>query len=67
MVASGEQVTAGLLAMTLRNLGVPARSWLGWQVPIITDDSHGRARIEEIPDANLGAALEVRCQPKLFQ
>jgi aspartate kinase len=58
VVASGEQVTAGLLAMTLRNLGVPARSWLGWQVPIITDDSHGRARIEEIPDANLGAALD---------
>ena len=58
VVASGEQVTAGLLAMTLRNLGVPARSWLGWQVPIITDDSHGRARIEEIPEANLGAALD---------
>jgi aspartate kinase len=58
VVASGEQVTAGLLAMTLRNLGVPARSWLGWQVPIITDGAHGRARIEEIPDANLGAALD---------
>ena len=37
VVASGEQVTAGLLAMTLRNMGLNARSWLGWQVPIITD------------------------------
>jgi len=58
VVASGEQVTAGLLALTLRNLGVPARSWLGWQVPIITDGSHGRARIEEIPADNVGAALD---------
>jgi aspartate kinase len=58
VVASGEQVTAGLLAMTLRNMGVPARSWLGWQVPIITDGAHGRARIEEIPANNLGVALD---------
>ncbi|MDB5428185.1 MAG: aspartate kinase, partial [Phenylobacterium sp.] len=49
VVASGEQVTAGLLAMTLRNMGVPARSWLGWQIPIIADDAHGRARIDEVP------------------
>jgi aspartate kinase len=58
VVASGEQVTSGLLALTLRNMGVPARSWLGWQVPIITDGAHGRARIEEIPADNLGAALD---------
>jgi len=58
VVASGEQVTAGLLAMTLRNMGHPARSWMGWQVPIITDGAHGRARIEEIPSANLAAALD---------
>lgn len=58
VVASGEQVTAGLLAMTLRNMGVPARSWLGWQVPIIADDAHGRARIEDIPPEKLGAALD---------
>jgi aspartate kinase len=58
VVASGEQVTSGLLALTLRNMGVPARSWLGWQVPIITDDAHGRARIEEIPADNLAAALD---------
>ena len=58
VVASGEQVTAGLLAMTLRNMGVSARSWMGWQIPIITDKAHGRARIDEIPGAALGAALD---------
>ncbi len=57
VVASGEQVAAGLLAMTLRNLGCEARSWLGWQVPIVTDDAHGRARIDEIDPKNLLAAL----------
>jgi aspartate kinase len=58
VVASGEQVTAGLLAITLRNMGIPARSWLGWQVPIIADDAHGRARIDDIPPEKLGAALD---------
>ena len=58
VVASGEQVTAGLLSMTLRNMGIAARSWMGWQVPIVTDDAHGRARIDEIPPARLVAALE---------
>jgi aspartate kinase len=58
VVASGEQVTAGLLAMTLRNMGCRARSWLGWQVPIITDDAHGRARIDDIPPEKLAAALD---------
>ena len=58
VVASGEQVTAGLLALTLRNQGVRARSWLGWQVPIIADDAHGRARIEDIPAEALGAAVD---------
>jgi aspartate kinase len=58
IVASGEQVTAGLLAMTLRNMGLDARSFLGWQVPIITDGAHGRARIEDIPPANLEACFE---------
>src|SRR5580700_10730207 len=58
VVASGEQVTAGLLAMTLRNLGLNARSWMGWQVPIITDDAHGRARIDEVPPEKLVAALD---------
>src|SRR6185436_3630614 len=58
VVAYGEQVTAGLLAMVLRNMGVPARSWLGWQIPIIADDAHGRARIDEVPPEKLGAALD---------
>ncbi|OUR76483.1 aspartate kinase [Alphaproteobacteria bacterium 46_93_T64] len=48
VVSSGEQVTAGLLSMALQDLGVNARSWLGWQVPVRTDAIHGSARIEEI-------------------
>jgi len=58
VVASGEQVTAGLLAMTLRNMGLSARSWMGWQVPIIADDAHGRSRIDDIPPEKLSAALD---------
>lgn len=51
IVATGEQVTSGLLAIALQNLGIPARSWTGWQVPIQTDDVHGKARIVQIdPD-----------------
>ncbi|MEE8189023.1 MAG: aspartate kinase [Kiloniellales bacterium] len=48
VVSSGEQVSAGLLAIALQELDVPARSWLGWQIPIRTDETHGNARIEEI-------------------
>ncbi len=48
VVASGEQVSCGLMALALQGLGVDARSWLGWQVPIRTDDAHGKARIESI-------------------
>lgn len=48
VVSSGEQVTAGLLAMALQKRGVSARSWMGWQVPIIADDVHGKARIQRI-------------------
>ena len=48
IVSSGEQVTSGLLAIALQNLGVPARSWLGWQIPVVTDDAHGSARIQRI-------------------
>ena len=58
VVASGEQVTAGLLAMTLRNMGYNAISMMGWQVPIITSDVHGKARIADIPPANLETALD---------
>lgn len=45
VVASGEQVTSGLLAIVLQNMGIAARSWQGWQIPIRTDDAHGSARI----------------------
>ena len=48
VVASGEQVTAGLLAIVLQDLDVNARSWLGWQVPILTSDAHGSARILDV-------------------
>src|ERR1044071_773462 len=48
VVASGEQVTAGLLAMVLEGMGVNARSWQGWQLPILTSNAHGSARIEDI-------------------
>ncbi|WP_374447998.1 aspartate kinase [Stella sp.] len=51
VVASGEQVTAGLLALALQDLGVNARSWLGWQIPLRTDGVHGKARIEGIDTA----------------
>ena len=53
VVASGEQVTAGLMALALQTLGVNARSWLGWQVPIRTDGVHGKARIEAIDTAEI--------------
>ncbi|MEE9317366.1 MAG: aspartate kinase [Rhodospirillales bacterium] len=48
VLSTGEQVTAGLLALTLEEMGIPARSWLGWQLPIRTDGVHGKARIEKI-------------------
>lgn len=55
VVSSGEQVTAGLMALTLQEMDVPARSWAGWQVPLKTDDAHASARIEEIPTENINA------------
>jgi aspartate kinase len=48
VVAAGEQISSGLLAMTLQRLGVNARSWMGWQIPVTTNDVHGSARILEI-------------------
>jgi aspartate kinase len=53
VVASGEQVTAGLLAIALQTLGVPARSWQGWQIPIYTSDAHASARILDIDASEL--------------
>ena len=55
VVSSGENVTAGLMALTLQDMEVPARSWQGWQVPLKTTDQHAAARIEEIPPANIMA------------
>lgn len=53
IVSSGENVTAGLMALTLQEMDIPARSWQGWQVPLKTTSAHGAARIEEIPTGNI--------------
>jgi len=58
VVAAGEQVTCGLLAITLNAMGVKARSWLGWQVPINTNAIHGSARIEGVPADAMKKAIE---------
>ncbi|HEX7820537.1 MAG TPA: aspartate kinase [Sphingobium sp.] len=57
VVAAGEQITSGLLAMTLKAMGVDARSWLGWQLPIRTGEAHAKARIEDIDTTALDAAM----------
>lgn len=57
VVSSGEQVTAGLMAMALQKRGVTARSWLGWQIPILTNNVHGKARIEDIQTEELHKRL----------
>ncbi|MCW8086985.1 aspartate kinase [Sabulicella glaciei] len=58
VVATGEQVTIGLTAIALQAVGVEARSWQGWQVPIRTDNAHGKARVEEIDGTELIARME---------
>jgi aspartate kinase len=58
VVATGEQVTSGLLALALQDLGIDARSWQGWQIPLKTDKTHGNARIEEIDTRQLIERLE---------
>jgi aspartate kinase len=58
IVATGEQVTSGLLAICLQELGIEARSWQGWQIPIISDDAHGKARIVEIKGEELIKRME---------
>ena len=66
VVASGEQVTVGLLALALHAEGLPARSFLGWQAPVRTDGTHGRARIERIEAAGCATASSAgrsRCWP----
>lgn len=57
VVASGEQVTSGLLALTLQSLGCKARSWLGWQLPVHTIEAHAKARIEDIDSEALLASM----------
>jgi aspartate kinase len=58
IVASGEQVTSGLLAIALRRRGFKARSWLGWQIPLRTDMAHSKARIAEIESSAIGPSIE---------
>ncbi len=58
IVASGEQVTAGLMALRLQEMGVNARSWLGWQIPIKTDEVHGKARIMDIDTSEIVKRFE---------
>ncbi|MBI1275410.1 aspartate kinase [bacterium] len=58
VVASGEQVTSGLLALALQSMGIPARSWLGWQIPLQTDNDHGKARIEGIENEAFKSSLK---------
>jgi aspartate kinase len=58
VVATGEQVTTGLLSIALQEIGVEARSWQGWQIPIRTDKAHGKARIADIDGAELIRRME---------
>jgi aspartate kinase len=58
VVATGEQVTTGLLAIALQTIGVEARSWAGWQIPVRTDDAHGAARINSIDAGELIKRME---------
>jgi len=57
VVSTGEQVTSGLLALCLQRLGVTARSWQGWQIPMRTDGVHGKARIEDVAAAELKSRM----------
>ena len=58
IVSSGENVTAGLMALTLQEMDIPARSWQGWQVPVITTSAHSAARIEEIQTENITSKFD---------
>ncbi|MSO89701.1 MAG: aspartate kinase [Rhodospirillaceae bacterium] len=58
IVAAGEQITSGLMAIALQEIGVPSRSWLGWQVPIVTDSVHGKARIQNVNTDALEAGIK---------
>ena len=58
VVATGEQVTAGLLAIALQAMGLKARSWTGWQIPVLTSAAHGSARILDIPGSDLRKRID---------
>ena len=58
VVATGEQITAGLLAIVLQEFGIPARSWAGWQIPIETDGVHGSARMTNINGGEIAKRME---------
>jgi aspartate kinase len=58
VVATGEQITAGLLAIVLQDMGIPARSWAGWQIPIKTDGVHGSARMTDVNGAEILKRME---------
>ena len=58
VVASGEQVTSGLMAIVLQEMGLPARSWQGWQIPLYGSDAHGSARIEGVDGAGILAGFD---------
>jgi aspartate kinase len=58
VVATGEQVTTGLLALALRAMGVPARSWQGWQIRVASSDAHGSARISDIDASAVAASID---------
>lgn len=58
VVSTGEQVTSGLLAIALQSMGVDARSWMGWQIPVHTDAAHGKARIQSIDTTIIGDRLD---------
>ncbi len=65
VVSTGEQVTSGLLAIALQDLGIEARSWQGWQIPLRTDDAHGKARIESVAGDTLVARMRAGQVPIL--
>lgn len=58
VVSAGEQVTTGLLALALRRIGVPARSWQNWQIPVRTDGAHSKARVSDIVEEEIGASVD---------
>ena len=58
VLSSGEQITAALLSISLKSIGIKARSWLGWQIPIVTDNIHGKSTIKEIKQENIKKSLD---------